>query len=92
MRSADTLRKQSSLLKTSFLPRPSHTPLNGNDSISETLDHLLTIVEFYAERIAEKSSNGVGNPNDVMKIVADEIETNGIHGVELEEVRKEVPP
>ncbi|KAF9535662.1 hypothetical protein CPB83DRAFT_888345 [Crepidotus variabilis] len=89
LRSADIFRKQSSLLKSLALPYTNSTrPFYGNDPIDDTLGHLLTVVEFYAERISVKGA-GIGNPDDVMRIVADEIEANGIH--DARELRESTP-
>jgi len=83
------LKKQELLLKTLALPRSANIPPSyGNEPpVESNLTHLLAVTDFYAEKIAENGA-GLGNPRDAMKIVADEIDANGIH--EAKELR--VPP
>lgn len=72
VRSSSIIRKQDALLKSLALPGLS------NESIEDTLGHLLSVTEYYTGKIGERG-DGIGNPQDVMKIVADEIELNGIY-------------
>lgn len=38
----------------------------------------MMVADFYADKVGEAGVNG--NANDVMKIIAAEIEANGVHG------------
>ena len=52
---------------------------NGSPDVMGALDHLLTVTEFYAKKVEEKG-DGVETLQHVMKLIADEIEANGMHG------------
>jgi hypothetical protein len=80
VRSSSVLRKQATIVNTS---KP-----NGGQDVKGVLDHLLNITDFYAKKIEEKGV-GVETTQNVMQVIADEIEANGMHGVTAVHV---VPP
>ncbi len=89
VRSSSILKKQVLLLKSLALPQPANIPPSyENEPVESSLSHLLTVTDFYAEKIAENGTS-IGNPKVAMKIVADEIEANGIR--EAKELRV-LPP
>lgn len=70
VRSSSVLRKQAALLKVLSLPRPPSGQLND-------LEHLLNVTDFFTEKI--EKGGGVDTSQNVMKVIADEIEANGMH-------------
>ncbi|KJA25899.1 hypothetical protein HYPSUDRAFT_64622 [Hypholoma sublateritium FD-334 SS-4] len=79
VRSSSVLKKQQQLLKSLELPHvPSSRSLFGNDPIEDTLSHIILVADFYADKVGKAGVNG--NASDVMKIIAAEIEANGVHG------------
>ncbi|KAF8167628.1 hypothetical protein B0H34DRAFT_646029 [Crassisporium funariophilum] len=82
VRSSPILKKQYGLLESLALPNPSNIrPSFGNDPIADTLGHVLKVVDFYEGKITQIGAR-MGNPKDVMKVVADDIEANGLHGAQ----------
>ena len=74
------LKKQKQLLKSLELPHvPSSKSSLGKDPIEDTLSHIISVADFYADKV-ENAGVINGNANDVMKIIAREIEANGVHG------------
>lgn len=89
MRSSPILKKQDPLLKSLALPHPSGIrPSYGNEPIEDIIGHVVDIADYYGGRIAEKGT-GLGNVKNVMKVVSDEIEANGVHGAK--EIGETVP-
>jgi hypothetical protein len=81
IRSSSVLRKQAALLNTQNVARPpASIQSNGTQDARNALDHLLVVTDFYAEKIEEKGG-GVETVQNVMKMIADEIEANGMHEV-----------
>lgn len=74
------LKKQKQLLKSLELPHvPSSKSSLGKDPIEDILSHIISVADFYADKV-ENAGVINGNANDVMKIIAREIEANGVHG------------
>lgn len=83
------LRKQDALLRSLALPYPSGVRASfGNDRIEQTLARILKVVNFYEEKIKEIGAR-IGDPKNVMKVVADDIEANGLY--EAQEMREITP-
>ncbi|KAF9486298.1 hypothetical protein BDN70DRAFT_793929 [Pholiota conissans] len=80
VRSSSVLKRQEAVLKELALPYPSavRSPL-GDDHIEDILAHIIMMADFYEDKIA-RAGTGIANANDVMKIIAAEIEANGLHG------------
>jgi len=71
--------RQETLLKSLALPYPPNTRLSfGNSPIEDTLSHILEVANFYEEKILS-GDTAMGNAKDVMKIIAADIEANGLH-------------
>ena len=67
-------------LKTLAPSYPSSTrPSPGSSLIEDTLSHILKVASFYEEKVLS-GDNAIGNVKDVLKIIAEEIEANGLHG------------
>ena len=67
------------LLKSLALPYPPNTRSSfGNSPIEDTLSHILKVTYFYEEKILS-GGTVMGNAMDVMKIIAADIEANGLH-------------
>lgn len=61
-------------------------PSWGNEPIEATLAHLIQVVDFYEGKVGR--AGDIKDANDVMKIIAAEIEANGVHGArEAEEAK-----
>jgi hypothetical protein len=80
------LKKQDALLRTLALPYPSG--VRSSYPIEQTLAHILKVVDFYEEKIQQIGAR-IGDPKNVMKVIADDIEANGLY--EAQELR-EIPP
>ena len=79
------LKKQDTLLRSLALPYPSGVrSSSGNDPIEQTLSHILKVIDYYEEKIKQIGAR-ISDPKNVMKVVADDIETNGLH--EAQELR-----
>lgn len=68
------------LLKTlapSYPPRTRSSP--GSSPIEETLSHILEVATFYEEKVLS-GDTAIGNVKDVLKIIAEDIEANGLYG------------
>jgi hypothetical protein len=72
--------KQETLLKSLALPYPPTCSSFGNFQIEDTLSHILKVANFYEEKIL-RGGTAMGNARDVMKIIAEDIEANGLHDV-----------
>lgn len=81
------LKDQDALLKSLALPYPSGVRSSfGNDTIEQTLAHILKVIEYYEEKIKQIGAR-IGDPKNVMKVVADDIEANGLYATqELQEI------
>ena len=80
VRSSGVLKKQELLLKSLALSYPSSTRSSlGNSSIENTLSHILKVASFYEEKVLS-GGTVMGNVQDVLKIIAEDIEANGLHG------------
>lgn len=68
------------VLKSLALPYPPTVRSSfGSDPIEDTLAHILKVADFYEEKV-KQAGTGIANVNDVMKIIATEIEANGLQG------------
>lgn len=83
------LKKQDELLRSLALPYPSGVRSSfGNDPIGQSLAHILKVTDFYEDKIKQIGAR-IGDPKNVMKVVADDIEANGLH--EAQELREITP-
>jgi hypothetical protein len=83
------LKKQDGLLRSLALPYPPGVRSSfGNDPVGQTLAHILKVVDFYEEKIKQIGAR-IGDPKNVMKVVADDIEANGLY--EAQELRETTP-
>ncbi|KIM47751.1 hypothetical protein M413DRAFT_439420 [Hebeloma cylindrosporum] len=90
VRSLAVLKKQEALLKSFTLSNPSSIPLlHGKSSIEDTLSHILKVASFYEEKVLS-GGTAIGNVKDVLKIIAEDIEANGLHGAR--EISEMTPP
>ena len=66
-------------MKSLALSYPS-TPRSslGSSSIEDTLSHILKVARFYEEKVL--SGTATGNVKDVLRIIAEDIEANGLYG------------
>ncbi|KAI5835984.1 hypothetical protein K523DRAFT_259495 [Schizophyllum commune Tattone D] len=81
VRSADSLKKQAPLLKDLALPQRSSSrrrSLNTELTAAEKLARILNCVEFYATKISEGRARSA---NQAMRIVAREVDADGLQGV-----------
>ncbi|KAL1737414.1 hypothetical protein EV714DRAFT_266217 [Schizophyllum commune] len=92
VRSADSLEKQAPLLKDLALPPRSSSrrrSLNTELTAAEKLARILNCVEFYATKISDGRARSA---NQAMRIVAREVDADGLQGVgdgaELEPPRR----
>ncbi|THV07535.1 hypothetical protein K435DRAFT_741871 [Dendrothele bispora CBS 962.96] len=81
VRSVSTLEKQATLLKTLSVP---HSPRRSSSSFSRNTDNatgsltnILNAIRFYEEKIKEARAR---TANQAMRVVAREIDRDGIHG------------
>jgi hypothetical protein len=51
----------------------------GSSSIEDTLSHILQVARFYEEKVLS-GDTAIGNVKDVLKIIAEDIEANGLYG------------
>ena len=80
VRSSTVLKKQEVLLKTLAPSYSSSTrPSPGSSPIEDTLSHILKVASFYEEKVLS-GDTAIGNVKDVLKIIAEDIEANGLHG------------
>lgn len=70
------LKNQVFLLKTLALPRLDHRP-QTTDKAMDALSALLETVEFYEQKVGQA---GARTAKDVLRVVAQEIEVDGLHG------------
>lgn len=80
------LKKQDALLKSLALPCPSG--IKSSSGNEQTLAHVLKVVDFYEEKIKRIGAR-IGDPKSVMKVVAEDIEANGLH--ESQKLREIAP-
>lgn len=80
VRSSAVLKKQASLLQSLALPRTtSHRrPSWVSEHPADTLAHILTVTDFYEAKIRLA---GARSAKDAMRVVAKEIEAEGLHQV-----------
>jgi hypothetical protein len=83
------VKKQDELLRSLALPHPSGVRSSfGNNPIEQTLAYILKVIGYYEEKIKQIGAR-IGDPKNVMKVIADDIEVNGVH--EAQELREMTP-
>jgi hypothetical protein len=76
VRSAPALQRLTASLRSFVSPRTPSGPSNESPS-EQVLSHLLSVTSFYEEKVGQKSRSADG----AMRIVAKEIERDGVYGV-----------
>ncbi|KAI0275011.1 hypothetical protein BC834DRAFT_850678 [Gloeopeniophorella convolvens] len=76
VRSAPALRRLPALLR-SFISPHATTPAPHENTSEQALSRLLSIVDFYEEKVGTKIRTADG----AMRVVAKEVEQDGVHGV-----------
>jgi len=84
------LKKQAALLRTVAMPQ---VPLSRrasfqSDDTTKALAHLLSVTDFYGNLI---SQTGAYTAKDAMKIVAEEVEKDGLHVGNVMQEHEEPP-
>ncbi|EGO31042.1 hypothetical protein SERLADRAFT_344288, partial [Serpula lacrymans var. lacrymans S7.9] len=90
VRSSSVLAKKKSVLKTLGMPiAPSNRRASmRSDSAGKALAHLLLVVEFYENKLTAAGSK---TATDAMRVVAREIEKEGLHGVDSSQETDDPP-
>lgn len=90
VQTSPTLKKQTLLLQSVAVPQAAanRRALWQTDDATKALTHLLSTTDFYTNLIALA---GVQTAKDAMKIVAKEIEKDGLHSNTTEDQQHEAP-
>lgn len=89
MRSSEILKKQAILLYSLALPGSANEQRGSwiTEQPTDTLAYILEITAFYEDRI---SKAGARTAKEAMRVVAKEIEADGLHGAKIS--REMEPP
>lgn len=75
MRASSALKKQGDLLQSLALPRQTAY----REDAQSALTYIVGVADFYADKVASSGTGISGNARDVMKIIAAQIEADGLN-------------